>query len=114
MITSVFINRLKAGWKLESDATVQYAVGTKAGGWWKLPLTSRDFETNSPFNTYRVAGLPPSAICNPGLESLKASAFPYASEYYFFQAKCDGSGAHQFFNTYAEQLANLCPKPTTP
>lgn len=114
MIASVFVNRLKAGWKLESDATVQYAVGTKQGGWWKVPLTGRDLEANSPFNTYRVAGLPPAAICNPGLDALKASALPAETDYLFFLAKCDDSGAHQFFKTYGEQLANLCPKPTQP
>ena len=114
MIASVFVNRSKAGLKLDSDATVQYVVGTKEGGWWRVPLTSRDFEIVSTFNTYKVIGLPPTAICNPGLDSLKASAFPAASEYYYFQAKCDGSGAHQFFKTYDEQLANLCQKSTTP
>lgn len=113
-IASVFVNRLKANKKLDSDATVQYALGTKEGGWWKVPLTSRDFDVVSAFNTYQEVGLPPAAICNPGLESLKASAHPSASEYFYFQAKCDGSGAHQFFKTYEEQLANLCPQPTTP
>ncbi len=114
MIASVFINRLKADKKLDSDATVQYAVGTKEGGWWKVPLTSRDFDSASPLNTYKKVGLPPAAICNPGLESLKASAYPAASDYLFFQAKCDGSGVHQFFKTYEEHLDHLCPQPTQP
>lgn len=111
LISSVFHNRLKAGMKLESDATIQYVVGNKVNGWWKVGLSSLDFATQSSFNTYQMAGLPPSAICNPGLKALQASANPAATQYFFFQARCDGSGSHQFFATFAEHLANLCTQP---
>jgi len=110
-ISSVFINRLQAGMKLESDATIQYVVGKAENNWWKGHLTSQDFETVSDFNTYQKKGLPPAAICNPGSDSLRASALPAKTEFLFFQSRCDKSGGHQFFATYAEQFANLCPQP---
>jgi UPF0755 protein len=114
IISSVFINRLKAEMKLDSDATVQYAIGNAADGWWKNKLVNQDFAVSSDFNTYRIAGLPPSAICNPGLIALKASSESAKTQFYFFQAKCDSSGRHQFFTTYEEQIANLCSKPSQP
>jgi UPF0755 protein len=110
LISSVFINRLSAGMKLESDPTVQYAVGNSTNGWWKNPLSIKDLDYASDFNTYQISGLPPAAICNPDLNSLRASAFPARTVYYFFQARCDQSGKHNFFATYAEHLANLCIK----
>jgi UPF0755 protein len=107
-IASVFYNRLSSGMKLESDPTIQYAVGNQLVGWWKNPLVTQDFQISSPHNTYLNFGLPPTAICNPDLDSLKAAAFPLKTGYYFFQAKCDHSGAHDFFITYEEQKNHLC------
>lgn len=114
LIASVFINRIKAGMKLDSDATIQYAIGNATNGWWKNELTLHDFSVSSDFNTYQNKGLPPSAICNPGLSALQSSAMPARTYFYFFQASCDGSGGHQFFATYDEQIANLCQKQKQP
>jgi UPF0755 protein len=110
MIASVFLNRHRIGMKLDSDPTVQYAVGfhQQQATWWKNPLTFDDIAVNSPYNTYNQAGLPPGPICSPGPAALQAVAFPAQSPYYFFRARCDGSGRHNFAVTYAEHLAFGC------
>ena len=110
LIASVFLNRLKIGMKLDSDPTVQYALGYDilAETWWKNPLSLHDLQFNSPYNTYIYVGLPPSPIANPSLESLRAVAFPSETPYYFFRAKCDGSGLHLFAESFEEHLLNAC------
>lgn len=111
IIASVFFNRLKAGMKLDSDPTVQYALGYNRAQntWWTNPLSLQDLETQSPYNTYQVAGLPPAPIANPGLSALEAVAYPAQTPYYYFRAKCDGSGKHLFAVTFEEHLQNSCP-----
>lgn len=111
LIASVFYNRLRTGMKLESDPTVQYAVGYDAdrGGWWPVPLTQNDLDLDSAYNTYRYAGLPPGPIASPSLNALQAVAYPAETPYFFFRAACDGSGAHRFAETYEEHLQNACP-----
>jgi UPF0755 protein len=109
LIASVFINRLNLGMKLDADPTVQYAVGEQAdGSWWKVPLTLDDLAFNSPYNTYVYEGLPPGPIANPGLEALRAVAFPEESNYFYFRARCDGSERHAFAVTFEEHLQNGC------
>lgn len=109
-IASVFLNRLRLGMNLEADPTVQYALGKQAdGAWWKAPLTADDLSIDSPYNTYRYAGLPAGPIANPGLDSLRAVGFPEPSEYLYFRATCDGSGRHAFAVTYEEHLQHACP-----
>jgi UPF0755 protein len=111
VIASVFLNRLAAGMKLDSDPTVQYALGFNSSQdtWWTNPLSRTDLQVNSPYNTYRNTGLPPGPISNPGLAALKAVAFPTNSNFYYFRAACDGSGRHQFSQTYEQHLQNACP-----
>jgi UPF0755 protein len=108
-IASVFYNRMAAGMKLDSDPTVQYALGfnDRKNTWWTNPLTSTDVD--SPYNTYLYPGLPPGPIDNPGLEALQAVANPQSTPYYYFRAACDGSGRHNFARTYQEHLKNACP-----
>jgi UPF0755 protein len=110
MIASVFLNRLERGMKLESDPTVQYALGYQSDQrtWWKNPLNLQDLQVRNPHNTYVYAGLPPSAICNPGAAALKAVANPAKTSYLFFRLKCDGSKRHNFAITYEEHLRNAC------
>ncbi|MCI0555855.1 MAG: endolytic transglycosylase MltG, partial [Anaerolineae bacterium] len=74
IIASVFLNRLEIGMKLDSDPTVQYALGYDilAQTWWKNPLSLIDLQFNSPYNTYIYTGLPPAPIANPSLGSLHA------------------------------------------
>ncbi|MEP7137845.1 MAG: endolytic transglycosylase MltG [Chloroflexota bacterium] len=111
IIASVYLNRIRIGMKLEADPTVQYALGYSfgQGTWWTNPLSLDNLKYDSPYNTYMYAGLPPAPISNPSLESLQAVAFPAETTYYFFRAKCDGSGYHFFATTFEEQLANGCP-----
>jgi UPF0755 protein len=111
LISSVFLNRLELGMKLEADPTVQYAIGynLSQGTWWTNPLSKSDLETNSPYNTYLHPNLTPGPICSPSIASLKAVAFSAQTPYYYFRATCDGSGKHNFAETYEQHLDNACP-----
>lgn len=102
LVAGVIYNRLKSDQKLEIDATVQYLLDKP-----KERLLYKDLEVDSPYNTYRNAGLPPGPICNPGLASIRAALEPKASDYYFYVTKKDGSGTHLFAKTYKEHLANI-------
>jgi len=110
VIASVFFNRLAINMALETDPTVQYALGydIQKGTWWKSPLTYTDLEVNSPYNTYRNQGLPPGPISNPSLAALNAAINPAETEFLFFRAKCDGSLTHNFSKTYEEHLNFGC------
>jgi len=110
LIASVYVNRLKIGMKLDADPTVQYAIGYNflQQSWWTNPLSLLDLQVNSVYNTYKYVGLPPTPIANPSLDALHAVAFPSETTYYFFRAKCDGSGFHEFAETFDEHLQNAC------
>lgn len=110
LMASVFYNRLSIGMKLETDPTVQYALGysNEWGNWWKTPLKTKDLSVNSPYNTYNVYGLPPTPISNPDLASILAVAYPAESPYFYFRAKCDDSGYHDFSITFEEHLQKEC------
>lgn len=110
LIASVFFNRLAINMRLETDPTVQYALGFDEswGSWWKSPLFISDLSVESPYNTYQNFGLPPTPISNPGLASLRAVAYPAETPYYFFRAACDNSGRHNFAVTFEEHLNNRC------
>ena len=110
-IASVFLNRLATGMKLDTDPSVQYALGyqLESGAWWKNPLSLEDLQFVSPYNTYLQPGLPPGPIANPGLVALSAVAFPAETPYLYFRAACDGSGRHVFARTFEEHQANACP-----
>lgn len=109
-IASVFFNRLAINMRLETDPTVQYALGFDPvmQTWWKSPLTYDDLAVQSDYNTYQELGLPPGAISNPGREAILAAFAPEQTGYFFFRAKCDGSFTHDFAVTYEEHLANGC------
>jgi UPF0755 protein len=107
LIAGVYLNRLKLGMPLQADPTVQYALGynTEAGQWWFTGLTVEMLQnTNSPYNTYINAGLPPGPICNPGLSAIEAVLNPTETDYLYFMAK--GDGTHAFSVTYEEHLRN--------
>lgn len=99
LVSSVFHNRLRIKMKLDSCATVNYALGKS-----QLILTYKDLEVDSPYNTYKFSGLPPGPIGSPGKASLEAALFPADSKYLYFVAKGDGS--HAFASTLNEHLAN--------
>jgi UPF0755 protein len=111
VIASVFLNRIAAGMHLETDPTIQYALGfdVVTNSWWRSPLSLDDLKVVSPYNTYSNAGLPPGPISNPSLTALRAVAFPAVTPYLYFRARCDGSGRHAFAKTFDEQMNNACP-----
>ncbi|MFZ0492136.1 MAG: endolytic transglycosylase MltG [Acidimicrobiia bacterium] len=96
LIASVIVNRLEIGMPLQIDATVLYALGERGVG-----LTAKDLQTDSPYNTYRSVGLPPTPIDAPGLASLRAAAEPATTDYlYYVLTRPDGG--HSFAATYEE------------
>jgi UPF0755 protein len=99
-IAGVYSNRLEIGMTLDADPTVQYAIGE-----WREP-TLADLEVDSPYNTYRVAGLPPTPICSPGQAALEGAAKPAEVPFLYFVAKNDGTGDHAFAKTLEEHEAN--------
>jgi UPF0755 protein len=111
LIASVFLNRLAIGMPFEADSTVQYAVGFNPdqNTWWTNPLSMRDLQFDSLYNTYLYGGFPPGPIANPGSRALRAIAFPAQSPYYYFRATCDESGRHTFSETFEEHLNKACP-----
>lgn len=97
-IAGVIYNRLKTGMPLQIDATIQYALGQH-----RESLTYKDLEIDSPYNTYKYAGLPPGPIASPGKAAIDAALNPEENEYLYYVAK--GDGTHYFSKTYAEHLA---------
>lgn len=99
IVGSVFHNRLKVGQQLESCATVQYLLQDR-----KAKLLFKDLEVDSPYNTYKYAGLPPAPIASPGELALKSALYPEDTEFYYFVVTGDNDGKHQFSTTYKEHL----------
>ena len=88
---------------------VYWQLGCAVQCGWKAPLALIDLGINSPYNTYQNFGLPPGPICSPALSALQAVAYPAQTPYYFFRARCDGSGLHNFSETFDEHVLNACP-----
>lgn len=101
-IAGVFYNRLKSTnlRRLQSDATIQYCLPER-----KAELTSEDLAIKNPYNSYLNAGLPPSAISNPGWEAIQATLYPEEHKHYFFIADIDGSTI--FADTEAQHANNV-------
>ena len=99
VIAAIFHRRLGLDRRLESCATVEFALGVQK----RKPLTNEDLQVVSPYNTYRHAGLPPGPICSPGRASLEAALHPPETDYFFFVAR--GDGTHEFSRTNREHVA---------
>jgi len=97
VVAAVYLNRLKIGMPLMADPTISYALGKKPGR-----VLLKDLRVKSPYNTYRLPGLPPGPIASPGAASIRASLYPAKVGYRFFVAAPDGH--HEFRRTYAEHL----------
>lgn len=110
VVAGIYFNRLKMGMPLQADATVQYAAASlvcqplNECNWWK-PVTSVDLQTDSPFNTYKNAGLPPSPIGNPGLSAIKAVYAPQKTEYLYYIH--DNGGNIHYARTLDEHNKNV-------
>lgn len=106
MIAGILKNRLDAAMPLQVDATLQYATGYDKvkKTWWGVPKAS-DKEAAGAYNTYANPGLPPGAICNPGLLSLRAALAPTPSDYLFYLH--DPAGKPHYAKTYAEHQKNI-------
>ena len=89
-VASVFINRLKANMKLQTDPTVIYGMGESYTG----NIRKKDLETMTPYNTYMIEGLPPTPIAMVSESALQAVVHPAKTDFYYFVA--DGSGGHKF------------------
>ena len=100
LIASVIYNRLRRGMPLEVDASIEYVFPEHHD-----VITKRDLEIDSPYNTYRHTGLPPTPIANPGKASLDAAFAPAKSDYLYYVAKPDGHSA--FAKTLQEHNANV-------
>ena len=105
LVSSVFTNRLKIGMRLQTDPTIIYAV-TNGKMNLNRPIYKKDLNYNSPYNTYIYSGLPPTPICSPGLDSIRAAINPKDTKYLYFVA--DGiTGGHRFASSLAEHNKNV-------
>jgi len=107
-VASIILKRYKKDWPLQIDATIQYALGyqTNEKTWWKKNLTIDDLAINSPYNTYKNTGLPPTPIANPGLSSIKAvvNADPNTPYWYYLS---DKNGKIHYAKTLEEHNNNI-------
>jgi len=103
-VASVFFNRMRQGWKLQTDPTVIYGItlGQRPLG---RGLKKSELNAKTPYNTYVIEGLPPTPIANPGRDSIRAVANPAETDYFFFVA--DGTGGHAFARTLPEHQKNV-------
>ena len=100
-VAAVFINRLRLGMKLQSDPTTAYGLGRESGA----GLTLADLQSNTPYNTYVIDGLPPTPIANPGRASIEAVLNPPDTKELYFVAT--GNGGHNFAATLQEHNENV-------
>jgi len=97
-VAAVFVNRLRRGMRLQSDPTVIYGLGERYDG----NIHTRDLETDTPYNSYTRAGLPPTPIAMPGIASLQATLHPADIDALYFVATGTGDGGHQFSSNLAD------------
>lgn len=99
MVADIFLKRLEIRMPLQADSTVNYATGKKTPS-----VSSSDLKIDSPYNTYKYRGLPPTPISNPGLSSINAARNPEPNRYWYFLT--DQNGAVHYAKTFEEHSAN--------
>lgn len=104
-VASVFYNRLSKGMRLQSDPTVLYGLFGGEGRPADRPIYQSDLDRDTPYNTYKIRGLPPGPIANPGRDALEATALPWKTKDFYFVA--DGTGGHVFAEALDEHNANV-------
>ena len=119
VVAGILKKRADEGWRLDADATTQYALANRfladkgrwesildgSFNWWPKVITQADLDVDSPYNTRKVLGWPPSPICNPGTASLEAAIKPVSSEYYYYLS--DQEGVVRYAATDDEHNENI-------
>ena len=105
LIASVFKNRLKYNWGLYSCATIEYIITEIEGRPHPDVITYKDLQIDSPYNTYKWAGLPPTGISNPGLVALSAAAQAPKTKYFYFRLVDEGKGKHVFTEDFSQHIS---------
>jgi UPF0755 protein len=103
-VAAVYLNRLKKRMRLDADPTVIYGV-TQGKGSLGRPIMRADLDASNPYNTYKMIGLPPTPIANPGRAAIEAVLKPATSDDLFFVA--DGTGGHVFAVNYGDHQKNV-------
>lgn len=106
IVAGILIKRLREGVPLQADATIQYATGfdNEENTWWEKNV-AKNLELDSPYNTRKYLGLPPTPICNPGLASLKAVVYPQETDYWYYLS--DSDGKMHYAVTLEEHIQNI-------
>jgi len=113
LVAGILIKRWQEDWPLQADATVQYALANQKKDsadwqefeWWPQRITKNDLQIDSPYNTYKYKGLPPTPISNPGLDSLQAVINSQSSDYWFYLS--DSQGEIHYAQTAKEHNQNI-------
>lgn len=105
LIASVFKNRIRHGWGLYSCATIEYIITEIEGREHPDVITYADLSADSPYNTYKWAGLPPTAISNPGLVALSAAADTPKTNYFYFRLVDENEGRHVFTQDFSSHIS---------
>jgi UPF0755 protein len=104
IVAGILVKRWQEDWPLQADATTQYSTGTPSD-WWPKNITADHLESNSPYNTRKNPGLPPTPICNPGLSSIEAVADFVETVYWYYLT--DNDGTTHYAETLNEHNANI-------
>ncbi|MDO4781965.1 MAG: endolytic transglycosylase MltG [Capnocytophaga felis] len=107
-VAGVYLNRLKSNMLLQADPTVIFAIKEHTGNYDTIikRVLNRDLEINSPYNTYKYAGLPPAPIAMPDVSSIEAVLNPEKHDFFYFVADIEKPGFHKFARTYNQHLIN--------
>ena len=107
-VAGVYLNRLATGMLLQADPTVIYAIKLHTGNFDTIikRVLYKDLELDSPYNTYKYAGLPPGPIAMPDISAIDAVLNPEKHDYYYFVANVEDFGYHKFAKTLAQHNRN--------